>query len=316
MKILSVNIRGFNRDGKVGWFKRLLHDSSPIVTVAQETKRRKFSDQWIEYVWGSQNVRYAFKECRGRSGGLLILWDSNIFNVDSAVEREFFIAIKGKLSNYDSEIIIVNVYGPHSDEKKKRFWDSLNDLMSFDNAAWVLCGDFNEVRYAHERENSNFIARRASWFNNFIHDNGLIEIPLSGRKFTQISDDGIRFSKLDHHTPLLLKNGLLDFGPKPTRIFDSWIDAAGASQIISEAWNLPISKCRPDTAFRIKLKNVKMKLKEWSKTSFGRIDAEIKELSEKCLLWELDAEQGSITDADRSEWLIARSNWIEKERDK
>ncbi|XP_071693838.1 uncharacterized protein [Rutidosis leptorrhynchoides] len=248
MKILSVNIRGFNWDGKVGWFKRLLHDSSPIVAVAQETKRRKFSDQWID-----------------------------------AVEGEFFIAIKGKLSNFDSEIIIVNVYGPHSDEKKKRFWDSLNGLMSFDNATWVLCGDFNEVRYAHERENSNFIARRASWFNKFINDNGLIEIPLSGRKFTRISDDGIRFSKLDRflvsmnfatlwgdlsvtamdkklsdHTPLLLKNGILDFGPKPTRIFDSWIDAAGTSQIISEAWNLPISKCRPGTAFRIKLKNVKL----------------------------------------------------------
>ncbi|XP_071704284.1 uncharacterized protein [Rutidosis leptorrhynchoides] len=197
MKILSVNIRGFNKDGKKGWFKHLINESNPIVAAVQETKRKKFSDQWIEYAWGSQNVKYAFKESCGRSGGLLILWDPNIFQVDSVVEGEFFIAIKGKLSNYDSEIVIVNVYGPHSDVKKKRFWNSLSELMSYDNAAWVLCGDFNYLRHAYERENTNFIARRASWFNEFINDNGLIEIPFSGRKFTRISDDGLQLSKLD-----------------------------------------------------------------------------------------------------------------------
>ncbi|XP_071715237.1 uncharacterized protein [Rutidosis leptorrhynchoides] len=200
MKILSVNIRGFKRDGKADWFKRMIASSSPIVAAVQETKCKKINDAWIEYLWGSQSVEYAVKYA----------------------------------------VAIVNVYGPYSDEKKKRFWESLDSLCSFDNLAWVFCGDFNEVRSASEREHTNFVHRRASLFNDFIHSNGLIDVPLLGKKYTRISDDGVQFSKLDRflvstsfahmwndlyvsaldwklsdHTPLLLQNGQVDYGPKP-----------------------------------------------------------------------------------------------------
>ncbi|XP_071738876.1 uncharacterized protein [Rutidosis leptorrhynchoides] len=319
MKILSMNIRGFNQDGKQGWFKQLIHDAKPIIAAVQETKRKNFSDLWIENVWGSQCVKYAVKESVGRSGGLLMIWDASIFHVDRAVEGEFFIGIK-------------------SDMKKKRFWDSLNELLSYDNAAWFFCGEFNEVKNINERENTNFISRRTSRFNSFINDNGLIEIPLSGRKFTRISDEGLQFSILVHflvsdnfaflwndlsvtaldrklldHTPILLKNGQFDSGPKPTRVFDSWLDTDGAAQIISDASKLPIAPCRPDTTFRLKLKNVKSKLKNWSSLSFGKLDSKIKHLNELCNFWDVEAKKRVLTDTEIHEWLNNRNSWIEKD---
>lgn len=83
-------------------------------------------------------------------------------------------------------------------------------------------------------------------FIDFITSNRLVEVPMGGKKFTRISDDGLKFSKLDRflmteefkhlwvdlavvahgrkspdHCPIILKDGDFDFGPKPFRAFDN-----------------------------------------------------------------------------------------------
>ncbi|XP_071727583.1 uncharacterized protein [Rutidosis leptorrhynchoides] len=197
MKILSINIRGLKKEGKVAWARELISKTNPVITVLQETMCRKVSDRWIENIWGSNSVRYAVKSSIGRSGGLVTIWDSNVFMFTQALEGKFFLAIRGSLVGYDSEIVTANIYGPHNDEKKKRFWCSLGDLLQMTNVEWILCGDFNELRNVGERLNTRYNAKRASVFNEFINDNGLIEISLVGKRFTRISDDDTQFSKLD-----------------------------------------------------------------------------------------------------------------------
>ncbi|GJS11827.1 putative RNA-directed DNA polymerase [Tanacetum coccineum] len=63
--------------------------------------------------------------------------------------------------------------------------------------AWWLFGGFNKVREPSDRLNSKFNIKDADIFNDFIRNNKLVEIPLGGRKYTHVSDDGIKFSKLD-----------------------------------------------------------------------------------------------------------------------
>ncbi|XP_071715008.1 uncharacterized protein [Rutidosis leptorrhynchoides] len=150
--------------------------------------------------------------------------------------------------------------------------------------------------------------------------NGLIKVPLLGKRFTRVSDDGLKFSKLNRflvsiqfaqlwddfsvisidrklsdHSPLLLRNGSADFGPKPIRIFDSWLDEKGVEDI---------------------LKNVKESLQAWSKGSVGKLDEEIKQLIDECNQLEKDAEQRDLNDNERQTWLQARGKWIEKDRNK
>ncbi|XP_071727038.1 uncharacterized protein [Rutidosis leptorrhynchoides] len=207
----------------------------------------------------------------------------------------------------------------------------------FNNVAWVLCGDFNEVRYEHERKKE----RRASRFNDFIEENGLLEVPLVGKKFIWISDDGVKFSKLDRllvsdnfaqlwndlaaysldrkltdHSPILLKNGSTDVGPKPFRVFDAWLEEAGVGDVIEVAWNENDTTHRPDTVFRLKLKRVKDRLKEWSTNTYGRLDTEIKELIDKSSLWEIEAENRILSDNEREgngwklEAIGSKKTWI------
>nr|GEX47941.1 transposon TX1 [Tanacetum cinerariifolium] len=63
--------------------------------------------------------------------------------------------------------------------------------------AWCIFGDLNMVRCGDDRLNSQVNLKEASKFSDFINNTKLIQIPMGGRKFTRISDDGLKFSKLD-----------------------------------------------------------------------------------------------------------------------
>ncbi|XP_071740797.1 uncharacterized protein [Rutidosis leptorrhynchoides] len=279
MKILSLNVRGFAVEGKFGWVKELCVSERPFFAAFQETKCRVLSDQWVETLWGNNNFGYIQKEVVGNSGGLLLVWDTSCFEALDAMGNEFFLAVRGKWKSSGQESFIVNVYGPHDDKGKKLMLESLGNLLGANDAAWLFCGDFNEVRDRNDRLNCEFLEYRANRFNRFIASNSLIEIPISGRHFTRISEDGTKLSKLDRffvtekflnlwedlsiialdrklsdHCPLVLRDKVIDYGLKPFKVFDAWFDKEDVGQVISEAWKLPVRGSKKDCNFRDRLK--------------------------------------------------------------
>ncbi|GKB15146.1 transposon TX1, partial [Tanacetum coccineum] len=75
--------------------------------------------------------------------------------------------------------------------------------------------------------------------------------------------------KLSDHCPIFLKDMDLDFGPKPFRFFDTWLEEKDIGQVVAGAWEKEVRSSRPDCRFRDKLKNVKMEVKMWSRKRFG-----------------------------------------------
>ncbi|XP_071740403.1 uncharacterized protein [Rutidosis leptorrhynchoides] len=220
-------------------------------------------------------------------------------------------------------------------------WAALESLMRSIDTNWLLCRDFNEVREEDERFNSIFISSRANKFNSFIKDNGLVEIPLGGRKFTMVCDNGFKLSKLDRfiasenflnlwcdlsaivldrkfsdHCPIVLRDKVIDFGPKPFRFFDEWLNVDEANEIIKKDWGEEVNGSRKDCVFRNKLKNVKAALKSWNKLTYYKLDQEIIDLRSKVNEWELLAETRSLIDDERQLWMETRKNWLDKEKTK
>lgn len=87
--------------------------------------------------------------------------------------------------------------------------------------------------------------------------------------------------KLSDHCLVVLKDIELDFGPKPFRFFDVWLQESDIEKVVSFAWALSVRSRRPDCIYRDKLKNVKSALKSWSMKRFGKLDDEIN------LVWKL-----------------------------
>ncbi|XP_071725874.1 uncharacterized protein [Rutidosis leptorrhynchoides] len=290
-----MNIRGFGKDdkfeNKVNWFRRIRTSECPNIVAIQETKCDELSYAWLEQVWGSPNFGCIQKPKIGKSGGMLLIWDT----------------IKGNWIGHSEETVIVNIYGPHNDEGKAKLWESLESLLSYQNAEWVLCEDFNEVRYEHERKNCEFIARRADRFNSFIDNSSLIDVPLVGKRFTRISNDGVKMSKIDRflvsenfnqtwgditccaldqntsdHCPIILKDSNSDFSPKPFRVFDVWFEQEVVEQI----------------------------------QQYGQIDIEIENAKKLTLDIEQKAETQDLTEGERESWLKNREIWLKREKEK
>ncbi|XP_071695736.1 uncharacterized protein [Rutidosis leptorrhynchoides] len=122
----------------------------------------------------------------------------------------------------------------------------------------------------------------------------------------RISDDGMKFSKIDRflvdntflglwddlsvialdrhlsdHCPLILRDKFIDFGPKPFKVFYEWFNYDEVDKVIMEAWSQPIRGSRKDCNFRDRLKNVKFALRDWSAIKFGGLDKEIDVLKKK-----------------------------------
>ncbi|XP_021980533.1 uncharacterized protein LOC110876677 [Helianthus annuus] len=151
-------------------------------------------------------------------------------------------------------------------------------------------GDFNEVRYAHERFNSEFVESNAEAFNHFILSAGLTEYNMGGGNFTYMSDNGQKLSKLDRflvclgfmerwpnasvtavdrgmsdHRPIILSTVQSDFGHIPFRFFNSWFEQHGFLDHLLHICGFFSFSGPADLALAIKLRWLKNRIKSWMK---------------------------------------------------
>ena len=84
----------------------------------------------------------------------------------------------------------------------------------------------------------------------------------------------------------MLKDSDKDFGPKPFRTLDIWLDEPDVNRVVEEAWAKPVTRVRPDCIVRDKFKNVKVALKSWSRDRFGNLDQQIEDYRKEAMRWE------------------------------
>jgi hypothetical protein len=100
------------------------------------------------------------------------------------------------------------------------------------------------------------------FFNRFIDDTFLVDLPLRGRKFTWYKGDGVTMSRLDRfllseewsltwpncsqvaqlrgisdHCPILLAADEDDWGPHPLRMLKCWTEVPGYQNFVRDKWH-------------------------------------------------------------------------------
>ncbi|GKV41384.1 hypothetical protein SLEP1_g48927 [Rubroshorea leprosula] len=155
----------------------------------------------------------------------------------------------------------------------------------------------SKVRNDQERKGGMSLRREMPEFNDFINECGLVDLPLIGRKFTWYQPNGASMSRLDRfllseewclnwdnvkqwglnrslsdHCPIVLKNQISDWGPKPFRFFDAWLEFPQFKGIVTDIWKSTVVKGWNGYRLKEKLKETKKVLKEWSKNMTTEID--------------------------------------------
>jgi len=83
---------------------------------------------------------------------------------------------------------ITSVYGPQADQDKLVFLDELRAIRSAVPEKWLVCGDFNLIYKAEDKNNGRLHRRMMGRFRRCIDDTELVELHLSGRLYTWSSE--------------------------------------------------------------------------------------------------------------------------------
>ncbi|GJT16552.1 RNA-directed DNA polymerase, eukaryota [Tanacetum coccineum] len=128
--------------------------------------------------WGNLTFDFVVGPPVGNSGGILCVWDINMFHKENSTVSDYFIAIMGKWIPNDKNLLIISVYAPQELSEKRMLWQYLVHVIEGWKGDVIFMGDFNKVRTTKERFGSIFNTRGAAAFNSFISTGGLVEVPL------------------------------------------------------------------------------------------------------------------------------------------
>lgn len=303
MKIATWNVRGLGGKVKKQEVRKLIFTVKPDFLCLQETKSESIDRRMCQRLWGSSEVDWEAKSSIGRSGGILCLWNKNVFQKQIASHGDGFVCVKGVLGQKNIQCGIINIYSSCNLQEKKELWASLESILKADpDRRWCLAGDFNAVRRNGERRGAGNSTSPAELkgFDDFILNNNLTDLPLSGKEFTCFSQSTSATSRIDRilfcenwlrewgtqiqlaldrnvsdHCPIVLKQPEEDWGAKPFRVLDCWTEHPDFKSYVTDAWNSISVAGWASYRMKEKLKQLKLKLKEWNTNVFGVVDNNI-----------------------------------------
>ncbi|KAK5824497.1 hypothetical protein PVK06_019272 [Gossypium arboreum] len=120
----------------------------------------------------------------GLRGGLSLAWNGNdLVQVYSYSNNHIDVAINEGNILYKWRFI--GFYGNPNQSNKHESWNLLRRLKSNSSLPWCVCGDFNEIMYAHEKRGGRTKdERQMEEFRNALEDCGLADTSFKGKKFT------------------------------------------------------------------------------------------------------------------------------------
>ncbi|GKU90659.1 hypothetical protein SLEP1_g4626 [Rubroshorea leprosula] len=289
----------------------------------QETKLGGLDNRISRSVWGTDEVDWVAKDAVGMSGGIACFWNSKVIRAARILEGEHFIGIKGLWCPNNEQIVFINVYSPCQLPRKRVLWEELRRLIQNGGEKICIMGDFNTVRKAEERKGSSGVTRDMREFDSFIQAMNLVDMPLVGRKFIWYQVRGNYMSRIDRfllsegwmskwgearqwglrrtvsdHCLILLKHQTVEWGPKPFRFFDSWLEQEGCGNLIKEVWN--DTQIQGWAGFRLKekLKATKEALRKWSKNLIPALDLKVNNASSTIARIDMKGEVAQLSEEE------------------
>ncbi|XP_022003338.1 uncharacterized protein LOC110900780 [Helianthus annuus] len=245
-------------------------------------------------------------DAEGRSGGLVSIWDPELFKVDSVFKYQRFVVVSGVLAGDEERLNVINLYAPNDCSERAAFWIRIGDLREQLVGKCVIVGDCNSVR--HEEE-------------SFIDRSGLLEYGMTEGKYTYISgNEELKMSKLDRflvchifmsrwpgaklevlkigpsdHCPVVLICDNLDFGPIPFKFFNSWTEFKKVEMIVRSCVEESVVTGKADLSLALLLKKIKSGLKKWRGEVRYKEEKEVLNLSKIAEEIEKKADSGVLS---------------------
>ncbi|KAL7223463.1 hypothetical protein ACSBR1_024998 [Camellia fascicularis] len=96
MKIISWNITGVGRQQKQGKVRQILKERKVDVALFQETKKASLTEKEVRSMRARDKMDFMAVDSIGLSGGLLCIWDPEVFQLQACCSSRRFILLSGE----------------------------------------------------------------------------------------------------------------------------------------------------------------------------------------------------------------------------
>jgi endonuclease/exonuclease/phosphatase family metal-dependent hydrolase len=184
MRAAGWNMRGFGRSGRKTQVKEFVRKENLDIIFLQETMRQDFTDQELRGIVNGELFHWHWRSAVGRSRGMLMGIRDEVFEVGTIDQGTFFLSavLFHRESKFKFEVI--GVYGPADHTRSAQFLVDLEDKVQRSAFPVVVLGDFNLIRGAQDKNNSNINWTLVNAFNDTIARLALREVARSGARFT------------------------------------------------------------------------------------------------------------------------------------
>ncbi|WMV58070.1 hypothetical protein MTR67_051455 [Solanum verrucosum] len=227
-----------------------------------------------------------------------------------------------KLVGQEEDNDALGVYAPNCYVERRPVWEEIGSIRGLIEGPWAVCGDFNEARYVLEKRNCIRRTIGMREFSDLIKDLNLVDLQLENAKFTWFKGDNhLIASRIDRvlvsqewddafsnlkqytihrivsdHSPITLQGGSRKKSKSYFK-FENWLlGTEGFIDSVRIWWNSIDYIRRPDYILASKLKALKHKLKEWSRSEPGNLVRQRRVLLEKLAAMENIATDRGLTE--------------------
>jgi exonuclease III len=280
---LIWNCQGLGNGIKIEFLKELIRKERIEFIGIQETNKKSFEDSWLQSISSNRNFAWFWSLAKGRSGGLLVGLDADVFDIRQVDKVDFM--IKVLLAHKESGFIwnFINVYGAAQNDYKQIFLTELASFCSNCKYPMLIGSDFNILRKESDKNKPGGTNCWSSLFNSIIDVNSLIELDLSGRMYTWSNNrEPPTFEKLDRflaspewvlqfknvvvtgldrtlsdHVPLYLKTDSSVSTRRDFRYELCWKFRPDFKEIVLKSWSLPVRSRSNIDIWKGKIKRLK-----------------------------------------------------------
>lgn len=109
MKIMAWNVRGLGRQERRCRVRNVIKERRVDVMLIQKTKRSSVDKQFVKSIWPWDRMAFIAVDADGSSGGLLSIWNPDMFIMSECCGNRNFLAISGTtLGSFDC--VLINLY--------------------------------------------------------------------------------------------------------------------------------------------------------------------------------------------------------------
>jgi exonuclease III len=156
-----------------------------VVVCLQETKLQQINESLLSDMLGAGfKHNFSFSPADGTCGGILIAVSENHFKLMASSRSKYTLTVRIQALMDALEWTLTSVYGPQLEADKIAFLEEIKSLQQGIQGEWLICGDFNLIYKAEEKNSCRLNRRIMGRFKSILDELERRELPLHERKYT------------------------------------------------------------------------------------------------------------------------------------